>query len=373
LPRLMRRRRVFHLGLLLGIGVAILANSRPFEGLVFCLATVLSFLFVRSLRNRTPWKWWRGAVRGAWPIVGITLVLTVCFVGYYNFRLTGNSLLLPYVANDRVYSAAPHFIWQSSLPVRHSNNPQIEGLYLLERSYWENNRLNSIKHFLGHLGLVSTKFSYFFLWPQFLIPFVSAILFLPEDSKLRFLVFQFALCFVGMVAVLWSQPHYAAPLTGTVVLIIVQALRHTRHLNYRGRPAGLGLVRVFVTFSLLMTLVYVAEAATNPNLNSFVAPAGVWGTEGNRFRANILYRLRGLPGKHLVIVRYSSGTTPTGEWVYNDARIDDAKVVWAREIPGVDLSPLLSYFRERQVWLVEAGTYPPSFSEYSHRDVGDKH
>jgi hypothetical protein len=191
-----------------------------------------------------------------------------------------------------------------------------------------------------------------------------SVFLISKDSKLRFLVYQFGLCFVGMVAVVWSQPHYAAALTATVILIIVQALRHISHFKFRAQPVGLGLARVLVSFSLIMSFVYVGEAVANPFLGSFVAPAGVWGTQGNRFRANVLDRLRHLPGKHLVVVRYSSGTTPTGEWVYNEADIDDAKVVWAREIPRVSLSPLLKYFNGRRIWLVEAGTLPPTLSEY---------
>jgi len=41
------------------------------------------------------------------------------------------------------------------------------------------------------------------------------------------------------------------------------------------------------------------------------------------------------------------------EWVYNSADVDHAKTVWAREIPGVDLQPLLEYFRNRKVWTVD--------------------
>ena len=43
----------------------------------------------------------------------------------------------------------------------------------------------------------------------------------------------------------------------------------------------------------------------------------------------------------------------SGEWVYNAAGIDHAKVIWARDIPGIDIEPLLRYFQSRQVWLAE--------------------
>jgi hypothetical protein len=39
--------------------------------------------------------------------------------------------------------------------------------------------------------------------------------------------------------------------------------------------------------------------------------------------------------------------------VYNSADIDRSKIVWARQMPGLDLKPLLEYFRNRRVWTVE--------------------
>jgi hypothetical protein len=77
-----------------------------------------------------------------------------------------------------------------------------------------------------------------------------------------------------------------------------------------------------------------------------------------------LSRLGALPGNHLVIVRYTTGTIETGEWVYNQADIDRAKVVWAREIPGIDVAPLLRYFQGRRVWILEPRFSPPRLTEY---------
>jgi hypothetical protein len=116
-----------------------------------------------------------------------------------------------------------------------------------------------------------------------------------------------------------------------------------------------------------MTLVYIVEAARNPSLSSFVAPAGVWANPGNQARAKILKQLEALPGKHLVIVRYSTGNTEIGEWVYNHADIDSAKVVWAREIPGVEIEPLLKYFSSYHIWLLDHPNLTPFNDTFSHR------
>jgi hypothetical protein len=55
----------------------------------------------------------------------------------------------------------------------------------------------------------------------------------------------------------------------------------------------------------------------------------------------------------LVLLRYAKDHDSGEEYVYNEADIDHAKTVWAREIPGRDLSPLLHYFQNRDVWIYE--------------------
>jgi hypothetical protein len=83
------------------------------------------------------------------------------------------------------------------------------------------------------------------------------------------------------------------------------------------------------------------------------------------FRKPVEQHLAATPGQHLVLVRYAKDHNSGEEYVYNDADIDHAKTVWAREIPGMDLTPLLLYFRNRDVWLFEPDADNESVSPYS--------
>ncbi len=81
-------------------------------------------------------------------------------------------------------------------------------------------------------------------------------------------------------------------------------------------------------------------------------------------RQRILRRLEATPGRHLVFVRYSKDHDPKFEWVYNQADIDKAKVVWARGMgPGHD-KDLAEYFRDRAVWLLEADSRAPKLEPH---------
>jgi hypothetical protein len=53
------------------------------------------------------------------------------------------------------------------------------------------------------------------------------------------------------------------------------------------------------------------------------------------------------------MVRYTPDHTPHEDWVYNDADIDSAPIVWAREMDPARNAELLRYFHDRRVWLLE--------------------
>jgi hypothetical protein len=65
-----------------------------------------------------------------------------------------------------------------------------------------------------------------------------------------------------------------------------------------------------------------------------------------------------------VIVRYWGNHNPLDEWVYNGADIDDAKVVWARDMSPADNLKLARYYGNRKVWLVEPDATPARIWQY---------
>ena len=167
--------------------------------------------------------------------------------------------------------------------------------------------------------------------------------------KSTFLIVQSGICFLGFLLVPWEEARYVAPLTATLFALLVQAFRHLRHWVPNERPVG-------VAFSRVVFLLTVLLAPFHPHSQP---PLGL------EFRAQFESQMNATPGENLVIVRYSPVHNSNREWVYNAADIDHAKVVWAREIPGMDIHPLLDYFRGRRVWLAQPDATPPFLIPYS--------
>ena len=111
----------------------------------------------------------------------------------------------------------------------------------------------------------------------------------------------------------------------------------------------------------------VCRAASFPALQLASATwASVWHGPGHVgvARAQVASELEKLPGKQLIIVRYSADHSTFDDWVYNAPDIDNAKVIWAREMSDTDNLELIRYYKDRRVWLVQPDLQPARLSPY---------
>jgi hypothetical protein len=343
LPRVLRRGSVRD-SLLLGLGAALLANSRPVEGLIFCLPVAV--VLIARLRSFGRPLHFRPRLASALLPAILVLACTVAFMGYYNWRVTGNALLFPHVLVNRQYENLSVFVWQPAKPALTYANPQFTDFFVT----W------SRMSFFGWTGALFRLIKYYEGWSFFLGPWLSIpFLTLPSrgfDRRVRFLMIQALWCGTCLLLVIWFEPHYAAPLTATAFAIITQAMRHLRQWKWRSYRAGIFASRLIVVLLVARVLVPGAEIMNSPRR--------VW----HLSRARIAGQLQATPQKHLVIVRYAPDHIVDDEWVYNAAEIDAAKIVWAREIPGRDLKPLFDYYHDRRIWLVDADAVPPTLKPY---------
>jgi hypothetical protein len=339
--------RIVHLhrgrdAVILGLGATILANSRPFEGFIFCLPVAV-FLAVWLCGPRSP-AWRQTLPRLVFPFCTVMLVCGL-FIGYYNWRLTGDPALFPHVLNIRNHCSVPQFVWEKSKPPFHFLNAQFESYYngWWPSTAWPTGRPDSPEKVVRTVGSNLWMFIRFFLWPELCLPML-ALPWILRDRRMRLLLVQFVSCFAGFLLVAWFQPHYAAALTATTFILITQGLRHIRHWRFGSRLFGVGLVRALAVLALLLAPFHRYYVGLFPAVDT---------------RARIASQIQSTAGTSLVIVRYDPDHNPLEEWVYNRADIDRAKIIWAREIPAVSMQPLLDYFHDRKVWLVEPDENPP--------------
>jgi hypothetical protein len=192
---------------------------------------------------------------------------------------------------------------------------------------------------------------WFLLGPLLLVPMLFGFRAL-ASRKLAILGVSFLSVTVGLAIVPWQLlPHYYAPATCAIYAYLVQAMRAVRYTHWHGGPVGRSLVRSIACIAIVMTLV---RALADPlGIHIAVWPPTWFNTHpGNADRAAMLAELRERPEKTLVVVRYSASHNPEHEWVYNDADIDRAKVIWAREMTTGN-QQLVDYFHDRRILLLE--------------------
>jgi len=337
-PRIARQARTKD-ALLLGFGVALLANSRPYEGLLFSIPVACSFLWwlAGKTKSRVPM---RTRMRNVFVPLAAVMALTMVFMGYYNSRLTGHAALFPYVLNARTYESAGLFLWDHPHKPLHYNNEQFDEFY----NGWELENYNHSWRAVWRVTAekVTRSGSTYFWWGALLL--LPGLPFALFDGRLRLPLAILLIVSAGFFSVTWSMPHYAAPLTCVIVLLLVEATRHTRTIRAFGRLVGAALSRAAVVLLAAATALGVAHRVCDPLM---------WACTGDPSRAAIVEKLSGTPGKHLVVVRYPEGYNVHDDWVFNGAEIDGAKLLWARETNPQQDQNLFDYFKDRQIWLIE--------------------
>jgi hypothetical protein len=363
--RLMREPRARY-GLLLALGLAVLANSRPFEGVLFSVP-IAAALLVWLVRRGRPYL--KVALASVVPL-SVLLGLTLAGMAFYNARLTGSAVRMPYQQNGITYGVVPIFLWQPLKPEPDYNHTVIRD-YQVKWAAAAYLQMRSIGGYLNEIGNRLRTFLNFYAGPILLVPLLAlpAVL---RNRWNRLAALVCAIVLAGLSVTTWMQPHYAAPIAGVVMLFLVQGLRHLCLWRPAGRPLGAALVR---TLPLAYAGLLVVSLASRSD-----AEAHGW----QRERARLLSELLQLSGQHLVLVRYSPDHSPHEEWVFNGADIDEAKIVWARDISvnpggrrplgtgllappndsGDPNQPLIDYFRDRSVWLLNADEKPAVLRPY---------
>ena len=334
LPRLLRRPRVRH-AIIAAAGVAILSQSRPFEGALLSLpiGTILVLQLARKREFRVL------------AVLACTGVAIGAATLYYNWRVTGNALLWPYQLHQKIYGTPQNL--RGSAPVLTAERAAVEP-DLLENFHWQLDLFERQSTWKGLASALPEKAGVF--WDFYFQPILTLpLLFLPLSLRRPGVRFALLVCTFVLATTFvmypFFFPHYAAPLYGLLLLLMVEGARRMRTLRWGKRKLGMPLFRWWAAAVAASCLSLAAGAAFAPELVVRLQTP----------RSRIERKLETLGGKHLVIVRYRKNHNFHHPWIYNAADIDRSRVVWARELDPPKMAPLLDYYKDRTVWLVEAG------------------
>jgi hypothetical protein len=370
LPRIHRHQRARD-GLLLGLGLAILAGSRPYEGIFLALPIGLAILTwmveKKGSLSRVP-------MQRAVTLALLVAALASCALAYYFWRVTGSPFHLPYQVSAQTYGVA-YFPWQKPAFPPHYNHAVLQEGYRVQfYGMYEDARRHP---FLLALWNVVPLWL-FFIGPALTIPLVMLLIMAPArfsfrrvGSKTRILVLVCFSVYVGMALLVYRPaPHYAAPAVVALYALVLQAMRHLRLWRWHGRPAGRFMVRAVPSICFIMLLL--RAAVPLPGIPVPTQNPLTWCSShrGNLDRARILAQLKSTPGYHLVMVRCTPKHNWTNEWVYNEAEIDQAKVVWARDMSPAENQELFTYFKDRQVWVIDPDNTPVRLLPYEPVPTG---
>ena len=349
LPRVLRKSMPRDAALV-AFGLVLMAASRPFEGVLISVAALLASPAVRGKRFQG-WKNSAAAIATA----SVILAAGGASLLYYNWRVTGNPLIMGYSLSMQRYGLAV-LPWQSTTAANPPANSNLAAFYESQHQWFQVN--HTMIGFLSTRVFASGRFWAFYLGPLITLPFL-AIPALGYSKRWRWIVIAGVFFAVGMALNPWFSPHYAAPAMGLLLLALIQAARiisvarsgSSRPFAFAIRAMPAICAAVFV-FRAAMPLLHMQLPNTTFEMSWYCTPAG------NQDRAAVQDRLEHVPGRHLVLVRYEPNHPATIEWVYNAARIDEAKVVWAHDLDSATNARLLAYYAGRHVWRLDADVNP---------------
>jgi len=334
LPRLQASGRTRDAALL-GLGIAGFLLALPFQsGLLVASAAIYLLRYNRS---------------GIFQTASVALAIIVpalLLVGFHNKAVTGNWTVSPAALGSSLTPQQQAFR-QAQISLRGAS-PQ------------------SLSSYLSRLEYRIRLYRFFILPPLYLAVF-AFVLAIRNFGDLWLLltgaIFALGVNFDSDVDL--TSLSVMAPL---LVLISIRGLQQLSGFRIGSRAFGREAARLIVflcaaqfVFWYGLHLVETHETAAQ------MLQYETWDSinhAGLDRRAPIYHEIARLPGRQLVFVHYGPAHNFQDEWIYNDADIDHARTIWARDLGPSENPKLQNYYPDRSVWLLDADETPLQLVPY---------
>ena len=359
-------RRSLGSALALGVGLAMLSVTRPYEGLVASLpvAVVLLASWIRDGRQGLP----SFTLRVAAPVFSI-IGVAVLAIAVHNFAVTGDAALLPYAAYDQQYSIYPAFLMQDvGVEPSYRHEALAEFMRRFQRGVHGQvpGPISWVKFALARdVRLVSGLFGQVLAAAFFAGLIVLGLRrfrtgFPMKRTKSLALPIAVGVLFaLASTITTYGQPHYSAPMLGALMVLFMAGLRRIAAAPAAGRARG-GAVLIGILMAMAVTT---AERASKKWLGG--------PRYGGHVRAKLVKRLQESPGPDLVLVNAPNFESVHQELVYNAADIDASEIVWARDMTDEENAEIMGYYPGRTVWRLRVDSVLSERFEFETVRPGD--
>lgn len=360
-PRIKKKPQVIT-AVILATGLVILANSRPYEGLLAAVPMAIALLCWLFGQQKPGWS--VAATRIVIPML-VIIIPAFLWMGYYNYRVTGNSLKFPYqVWVDQYYPASINgLIFSAKKEATRKQPPRIIYGYDIDGNHSESKFELQSKSVPFSLMTKLLKFDLMYTgsYAVGLVCCFGVCSFFRNRENLFVLFISLLLIVSTVVQATSGHPHYIAPIGCLLILLQIQCLRYVYQWKKNWRPVGRMLSVTVLILTALTTITSFAQSG-KPTLRSAVYR---WAAE----KQQILNQLAGMEGKHLILVQYNRDHIYHNEWVYNRADIDNSRVIWARVLESEKNTKLMNYFKDRSVWIIEADNPKVELKPYRRKQT----
>jgi hypothetical protein len=363
LPRLKEHGRIRD-AVLLGLGLGVQMLSRPFESVLLGVCALIYLLVaLRDARFRARFRRLAAiACCAILPAIALTLL--------HNRAVTGHWTDLPYMLSRYQYGIPATFTFQK-MPAPHRPLTQEQQLDYDAQKDTHGDDPEDLETFLDRYVERIGFYKFFF----YAALYIALFFFLPSLRQWRWA--WLAICGVifslGTNIYPYFYQHYVAALTCVFVLMSLEGLRRLSTLRFRGCDAGRDTAALLLVLcGAQFALWYGVHLFGNETIFDATGPFESWdyinfGDELGRLAVQRRFEAAG--GRQLVFVRYSQHHT-LQEWIHDDADIDRSPIVWAIDLGREENRKLMSYYKDRNVWLIQPDEKPPKLMPYESVETG---
>ena len=335
--------------MLLGVGFGVHLLTRQFES-VFMLMAIMLFFAQR------PKSILRVGGYAALALIPVAMVILL-----QNRAVTHSWLTLPEQLHRYQYGV-PITLTIDPLPTPHLPLTTQQQTDLRAESLQHGPGTDSLSAFLMRLEYRVRYYRFFFLPPLYIA--LVAFCFTMGERRSWWIAGTLAVFALGTNLFPYLLVHYLAGVTGLFVLVSVLGLQKLCTLRVGTEIAQVLIVLCLAEFSGWYAL-HLFETAGLYGILRFETWDAINHDDEPTKRTAVRDELAAVPGKLLVFVRYSPKHIYQDEWVWNEADIDSARIVFARDLGNDEDERLIRYYGgKRRALVLEPDGSEATLSEW---------